>query len=233
MATATNYPSFDHYDPYDPFYGSSIRTYPTTIVLPLIAFNNVEAALFTIKASVRINSKLLTFKPGDTYEFLNYKRTINSYGDGVVDAIDYNFSNFSLVGRIAPNKPNVMKTSMAKIFTKSYFDLINSRHIIEECTAKLAVINLQNVVDNPISGFDLNTITGKDYLLYLDIKIPFVGITLDCNIEVHDFITDIASYQKITPSVIYPYNPIGYNSPSVDYIPDTGDNELVAGTTWS
>lgn len=225
LAAAPKYPSFKQYDSY---HNSSVRAYQTMIVLPLIAFNTVEAALFTVKASVRINSKILTFKSGDTYEFLNYKRTINK--DGSIDAIDYNFSNFSLVGRVTPNESVIMDTSNAKILTKYYFDFNNSQYTTEECIASLVVLNnLQTVPYNPIDGFDLGVAAGKDYLLCLAIEIPFVGNTLDCNIEVHDFITDLASYQKITPSVIYPYKPIGPDGPGVDYIPDTGDNELIVG----
>ena len=226
-AAAPKYPSFKQYDRYG---NSSVRAYQTMIVLPLIAFNTVEAALFTVKASVRINSKILTFKSGDTYEFLNYKRTINT--DGSIDAIDYNFSNFSLVGRVTPNESVIMDTSNAKILTKYYFDLINNQYTTEECTASLVVLyNVQTVPYNPIDGFDLGVTAGKEYLLCLVIEIPFVGNTLDCNIEVHDFITDLASYQKITPSVIYPYKPIGPDGPGIDYIPDTGDNELFVGAT--
>lgn len=231
MHLASNHPSFIDYDKYFNS-NSSVITYPTTVALPLIAFSTVEAVLFTINASVKINSKILTFKPGDTYEFLNYKRTISEIStNGNIDSIDYNFSNFNLVGRLAPNEPTVNRTSMAKIFTKYYFNLSDYDYDTEECVARLGFINLQNVTHNPISGFDLGVITGKNYLLYLIIVIPFVGNTLDCNIEVHDFITDLASYQKITPSVIYPYKPVGNNGPGTEYIPDTGDNELFVGAT--
>ena len=92
-------------------------------------------------------------------------------------------------------------------------------------------LNLQTVTDGPVSGFDLGVTAGKDYLLYLTIEIPFVGNTLGCNIEVHDFITDLDSYQKITTSIIYPYKPVYYGTPGTEYIPDTGDNELFVGAT--
>ena len=225
MPVAPNYPRINYYDA---FYNPNGRTYPTKIVLPLVAFNTIDEVLFTVKASVNINSKVLNFKSGDTYEFLNYKRTINT--NGKPDSIDYSLSNFSLMGLIAPNG-DAMSSSRVSLFSKYYFDLFNNRYVMEECEARLEVINLQNVVDNPISGFDLNSITDKEYLLYLAIEIPFVGNTLDCSIEVHDFITDLASYQKITPFTIYPYNPIGWDEAGVNYIPDTGDNELFVGAT--
>lgn len=224
---ASNYPSFTKYHPY---YSAELKTYSTRIVLPLVAFNAAQPTLFTIEASISINSKIINTDMSDTYEFLNYKRTLNSYGN--LDSIDYNLSKVSILGKLDSPGVGYITSSKAVIFTKEWHDLSFNSATLVENSAYLEIIELSQLgSDKPIDGFDFSLVASKEYLLYLAIDIPFVGNILDCNIEVHKFITDLVNYQKITDGVIYPYNPIGYNGTGELYIPDTGDNELYLGET--
>ena len=227
MPVACNYPSFSYYDPYYSIYA---KTYSTRVILPLIAFSTLQPVLFTLEASISINSKIINTNTDDTYEFLNYKRTLNCKGN--LDSLDYNLSKFTILSKLASPGDDYITSSKAVIFTRQWFDLINNSYVKEQREAYLETIKLSDLgSDIPIDGFDFSIVDGKEYLLYLVIDIPFVGNTLDCSIEVHKFITDLVSYQKITDGVIYPYNPIGYNGPGEVYIPDTGDNELCIGET--
>ena len=224
MPVACNNPTFD----FNLYYSTAQNTVRTAVVVPLITFKIPEnLAQFKTIVSFIISSDIPPINIGDTYELLNYKRTMTC-DNTVPRSITYNQGMTSLVA--AFTEEDGLSGSNITFYSKVDYDLANNSLRSRVGYISLRAINLGQDDYDFIDGFDINTVDPThDYLLYLEIEIPMVGFNLECDIKVHNFMSNIpySSFGDLT--AIYPYSTIGYYDDGVVYIPDTGDNELYIG----
>ena len=227
---ASNNPSFQ----FDLYSSNRIaKTYPTKLAIPLATFETPPSVEeFKAVVSFVITSDITLNKAGDTYEFINYKRTLNG-SLGYPDTIAYSQNKTNIIAYIDPiDNPYGTYSSNRPFFTKTHYNLVGNEIQFIEGYTSIELLKLGEDDLDVIDGLDISLINpAHDYLLYLLIDIPMVGFNLNCDVIIHEF-NSSSGYPYSTfgdRCTIYPYSTIGYYDDGVVYIPDTGDNELYIG----